>query len=121
VKNVAHNNGRVGWTGTSYDGFLVTMAMINPHPALKAVSPSRLAWETPGWATIVFHNGAFRLSYAFEYAPLMETSAENYTFPFDSADLYDFFLRLGPLANANAKYFHGQTSELERICEPSEL
>ena len=38
VKNVAHNNGRVGMDGTSYDGFLVTMAMVNPHPALKAVS-----------------------------------------------------------------------------------
>jgi putative CocE/NonD family hydrolase len=107
VKNVAHNNGRVGMDGTSYDGFLVTMAMVNPHPALKGVSEQACmgdAWLGDDF----FHNGAFRLSYAFEYAPLMETSAENYTFPFDSADLYDFFLRLGPLANANAKYFHGK-------------
>ncbi len=107
VKNVAHNNGRVGMDGTSYDGFLVTMAMVNPHPALKAASEQACmgdAWLGDDF----FHNGAFRLSYAFEYAPLMETSAENYTFPFDSADLYDFFLRLGPLANANAKYFHGK-------------
>jgi len=35
IRNVSHNNGRVGLNGTSYDGFLVAMGMINPHPALK--------------------------------------------------------------------------------------
>jgi len=54
-----------------------------------------------------FHNGAFRLSYAFEYAALLETSNENYSFSFDRFDLYDWYLRLGALPNANAKYFHG--------------
>jgi hypothetical protein len=107
VKNVAHNNGRVGMDGTSYDGFLVTMGMINPHPALKAVSEQACMADT--WlGDDFFHNGAFRLSYAFEYAPLLETSTENYSFSYDRFDLYDFFLRLGPLSNANAKYFHGK-------------
>jgi uncharacterized protein len=107
VKNVPHNNGRVGMDGTSYDGFLVTMAMINPHPALKAVSEQACMGDV--WlGDDFFHNGAFRLSYGFEYAPLMETSAENYSFLFHNPDLYDFFLRLGPLPNANAKYFHGK-------------
>jgi uncharacterized protein len=55
-----------------------------------------------------FHNGAFRLSYAFEYAPLLEKSNENYSFPYDRFDLYQWYLNLGPLSNANAKYFHGQ-------------
>ena len=106
VKNVPLNNGRVGLDGTSYDGFLVTMGMIHPHPALKAVSEQACMADT--WlGDDFFHNGAFRLSYAFEYAPLLETSAENYSFPFDRFDLYDFFLRLGPLSNANAKYFRG--------------
>jgi uncharacterized protein len=107
VKNVPRNNGRVGMDGTSYDGFLVTMAMVNPHPALKAVSEQACMGDV--WlGDDFFHNGAFRLSYAFEYAPLMETSAENYSFLFHSVDLYDFFFRLGPLANANPKYFHGK-------------
>ena len=107
VKNVPRNNGRVGLDGTSYDGFLVTMGMIHPHPALKAVSEQACMADT--WlGDDFFHNGAFRLSYAFEYAPLLETSAENYSFPFDRFDLYDFFLRLGPLSNANAKYFQGK-------------
>src|SRR6266478_5603309 len=107
VKNVAHNNGRVGMDGTSYDGFLVTMAMVNPHPALKAVSEQACmgdAWLGDDF----FHNGAFRLSYAFEYAPLMETSAENYTFPFDRDDLYDWYLHVGPLSNINKDYLHGK-------------
>jgi putative CocE/NonD family hydrolase len=107
VKNVPQNNGRVGLDGISYDGFLVTMGMVNPHPALKAASEQACMGNT--WlGDDFFHNGAFRLSYAFEYAPLLETSTENYSFPFDRFDVYDFYLRLGPLANANTKYFHGK-------------
>ncbi len=106
VKNVPHNNGRVGMDGTSYDGFLVTMGMIHPHPALKAVSEQACMGDT-FLGDDFFHNGAFRLSYGFEYTALLETSGENYSFPFDRFDVYDFFLRLGPLSNANAKYFHG--------------
>ena len=62
VKNVAKNNGRVGIVGISYDGFLATMAMVNPHPALKAVSEQACMGDT--WmGDDFFHNGAFRLSY----------------------------------------------------------
>jgi putative CocE/NonD family hydrolase len=106
IKNVPHNNGRVGLDGISYDGFLVTMGMINPHPALRAVSEQACMGDT-FLGDDFFHNGAFRLSYAFEYAALLETSHENYSFAFDRFDLYDWYLRLGPLSNANAKYFHG--------------
>ncbi|HEY4907506.1 MAG TPA: CocE/NonD family hydrolase [Candidatus Acidoferrum sp.] len=105
IKNVPHNNGRVGMDGISYDGYLVTMGMINPHPALKAASEQACMGDTY-LGDDFFHNGAFRLSYAFEYAALLETSSENYSFPFDRFDLYDWYLRLGPLSNANAKYFH---------------
>jgi putative CocE/NonD family hydrolase len=105
IKNVPRNNGRVGLDGISYDGFLVTMGMINPHPALKAVSEQACMGDT-FLGDDFFHNGAFRLSYAFEYSALLETSNENYSFSFDRFDLYDWYLRLGALANANAKYFH---------------
>ncbi len=107
VKNVANNNGRVGLDGISYDGFLVSMGMINPHPALKAVSEQACMGDT--WlGDDFFHNGAFRLSYAFEYTALLESSNENFSFAFDRFDVYDFYLRLGALSNANAKYFHGK-------------
>jgi len=105
VKNVPNNNGRVGLDGISYDGYLVTMGMINPHPALKAASEQACMGDT--WlGDDFFHNGAFRLSYGFEYTALLETSAENFSFAFDRFDVFDFYLRLGALSNANAKYFH---------------
>lgn len=107
VKNVPHNNGRVGLDGISYDGFLVDMGMINPHPAVKAASEQACMGDT-FLGDDFFHNGAFRLSYGFEYVALLETSTENYSFPFDRFDLYDWYLRLGPLANANVRYFHGK-------------
>jgi putative CocE/NonD family hydrolase len=107
IKNVPANNGRVGLDGISYDGFLVTMGMIHPHPALKAVSEQACMGDT--WlGDDFFHNGAFRLSYAFEYTALLESSNENFSFAFDRFDVYDFYLRLGALSNANAKYFHGK-------------
>jgi uncharacterized protein len=107
VKNVPNNNGRVGLDGISYDGFLVTMGMINPHPALKAASEQACMGDT--WlGDDFFHNGAFRLSYAFEYTALLESSNENFSFSFDSFDVYDFYFRLGALSNANEKYFHGK-------------
>ena len=105
VKNVPNNNGRVGMNGISYPGYLVTMGMVNPHPALKAVSEQACMGDT--WlGDDFFHNGAFRLSYGFEYTALLETSNENFSFPFDRFDMYEFYLRLGALSNANAKYFH---------------
>jgi uncharacterized protein len=107
VKNVKHNNGRVGMDGISYDGFLVTMGMINPHPALKAVSEQACMGDT-FLGDDFFHNGAFRLSYAFEYTALLEQSSENFSFPFDRFDLYQWYLGLGALSNANEKYFHGK-------------
>jgi hypothetical protein len=54
------------------------------------------------------HNGAFRLSYGFEYAAMMETAKEaNTHFEFDRADTYQWYLDLGALSNVNAKYLHG--------------
>jgi putative CocE/NonD family hydrolase len=107
VKNVPGTNGRVGMLGVSYDGWLTAMAMLDPHPALKAVSPQ--ASPADMWVGDDFHhNGAFRLSYGFEYAALMETSKENENFAFDTYDTYDWYRTLGPLSNVNAKHLHGK-------------
>ena len=107
VKNVAKNNGRVGIWGVSYDGFLAAEAMVNPHPALKAVSEQACMGDT--WmGDDFFHNGAFRLSYGIEYAALMESSKENESFTFNSFDVFDWFLRLGALSHANERYLHGK-------------
>jgi uncharacterized protein len=107
IKNVAKNNGRVGMNGISYPGYLVTMGMVNPHPALKAVSEQACMGDT--WlGDDFFHNGAFRLTYGFEYTALLESSSENFSFPFDRFDMFEWYLGLGALSNANEKYFHGK-------------
>ena len=75
LKNVPGHNGRVGVLGVSYPGVLATMAGINPHPAVKAISPQAPMTDT--WiGDDFFHQGAFRLSYGFEYAGSMELSKE---------------------------------------------
>jgi putative CocE/NonD family hydrolase len=106
LKNVPDNNGRVGMLGISYGGWLTVMGMLDPHPALKAASPQ----ASPADMFLgddFHHNGAFRLSYGFEYVAMMETSKVNFEFKFDRKDTFEWYLRLGALSNANARYFHG--------------
>ncbi|MGH7601551.1 MAG: CocE/NonD family hydrolase, partial [bacterium] len=107
LKNIPNHNGRAGIFGVSYDGWLAAMAMLDPHPALKAVSPQ----ASPADMFLgddFHHNGAFRLSYGFEYAAMMETSNINTNFSFDQYDTYEWYLELGPLSNVNAKYLLGK-------------
>ncbi|MCI0455793.1 MAG: CocE/NonD family hydrolase [Gemmataceae bacterium] len=107
LKHVPNHNGRAGMLGISYPGWLTVMGMLDPHPALQAVSPQ----ASPADMFLgddFHHNGAFRLSYGFEYVARMETSNVNFTFPFDRFDTYEWYLKLGPLARVNEKYFHGQ-------------
>jgi len=106
VKNVPKNNGRAGILGISYGGWLTTMALLDPHPALKAAS-EQASPEDQFLGDDFHHNGAFRLSYGFEYAALMETSKENFSFKFDKYDTYEWYLALGALSNVNARYLHG--------------
>ena len=69
------NTGRVGMLGVSYDGWVVVQALLEPHPALRAASPQ--ASPADMWLYDDFHhNGAFRLSYGFEYAYAMEQGHE---------------------------------------------
>jgi hypothetical protein len=105
LKNVPNNNGRVGLAGTSYGAWLSVMGMLDPHPALKAVVQQ--ASPADMWIGDDFHhNGAFRLSYGFEYAYRMESSKEisDVTTVIDRFDAYEWYLALGPLSNVNAKY-----------------
>ncbi|HSL22962.1 MAG TPA: CocE/NonD family hydrolase [Vicinamibacterales bacterium] len=72
VKNVPESNGKVGMLGSSYAGFTVVMALVNPHPALKAavpMSPMVDGWMGDDW----FHFGAFRQT-NFDYFTFQTTS-----------------------------------------------
>jgi hypothetical protein len=113
LKNVANHNGKVGLYGTSYRGFYVAAGMIDAHPALKAASPQApiVDWFMgDDWR----HNGAFFLAHAFHYLPTIGKPRPGPVqkplfspFEYGTPDGYDFFLRLGPLANVDARYFKG--------------
>ncbi len=107
LKNVPDNNGKVGMLGISYPGWLTQMAALDPHPALKAVSP-QAAPADQFLGDDFHHNGAFRLSYGFEYVAMMETDKLNTMFKFDRHDTYEWYLKLGALSNVNPKYFKGK-------------
>ena len=107
VENATGNNGRVGITGISYPGWLAEMAALEPHPAVRAVS-EQASIADMFLGDDFHHNGAFRLSYGFEYSAMLETSKRNYDFAFNQDDTYSWYLLLGPLRNANAFYFHGK-------------
>ncbi|HEY9195496.1 MAG TPA: CocE/NonD family hydrolase [Mucilaginibacter sp.] len=106
LKNIPDNNGRAGIYGISYDGWTSIIAGLDPHPALKAVSeqatPSDMFMNDD-----FHHNGAFRLSYGFEYAVLTEAAKTDSLYDFGEYDTYDWYLKLGPLSNLNKKYAHG--------------
>ena len=73
LANVQGNNGRAGVLGTSYPGFLAMMAGIDPHPAVKAISPQAPMIDV--WmGDDFFHNGAFRQTYGYDYVYGMESS-----------------------------------------------
>jgi putative CocE/NonD family hydrolase len=100
LKNIPNNNGRVGVVGTSYPGFLAMMAGIDPHPAVKAISPQAPmidVWQGDDF----FHNGAFRQTYGYDYAMGLESSKEDTEVDYgkDKAgnprDGYDYFLERG--------------------------
>jgi uncharacterized protein len=124
VKNVRGNNGRVGTLGISYGGFLTTRALIDPHPALKAASPQATCADMfvgDDW----HHNGAFRLSYSFDWIAAMEaerlpgnsTSLSSLT----RYDSYEQFLLLGPLSNVNKIFFHGSAPSWNAFAEHPNL
>lgn len=107
VKNVPNNNGKVGMYGVSYDGLTTALALLKPHPALKAMSEQ--ASPVDQWMNDDDHRyGALRESYDFEYAVMEQADKNKNThFEFETYDTYEWYLNLGPLANINDRYLHG--------------
>jgi hypothetical protein len=96
IKNVPKNNGRVGIAGVSYPGWLAAVALLDPHPALKASSPQ--APVTDLWMGDDFmHHGAFRQTYAHEWAVPLESAKKGGDVEFDNPDMYQWYLPLGKM------------------------
>ena len=116
VKNIKNNNGRVGLYGISYPGFYATASLPQAHPAIKAVSP-----QAPVTDEFIGddanHNGAFFLLDNFDfmnyYGKERTGPVESYgkaMFDAQHKDVYDFFLKLGPLKNTqSAQYFNNRS------------
>jgi putative CocE/NonD family hydrolase len=86
------NNGRVGICGVSYPGWLAAVALVDPHPALKASSPQ--APVTDLWMGDDFmHHGAFRQTYAHQWAVPLESAKKGGDIEFDEADLFNWYLK----------------------------
>lgn len=110
LKNVPNNNGKVGVWGISYPGFYTTTALLSRHPALVAASPQAPIadlWRDDGW-----HNGAFFLVANFGFYPGFTnrqddkpTQRRGGRFSAGTDDGYDFFMKMGPMKNTNAKYY----------------
>lgn len=98
VKNVKNNNGRVGVFGVSYPGWLAAVPLLEPHPALKALSPQAAMTDT--WlGDDFFHQGAFRLSYGYEYVYGVESAKGGASPTFDTYDMFEWYLKRGALSN----------------------
>jgi putative CocE/NonD family hydrolase len=114
LKNIPGHNGRVGLWGISYPGFYAAAGMVDAHPALKAVSPQAPVadwFSSDDW----HHNGALLLAHAFGWfaGAGWPFSKPTTVYPGrilerEIEDGYEFFLRLGPMRNANEKYFKNE-------------
>jgi hypothetical protein len=96
--------------GISYPGFFAAHGLIDSHPALKAVSPQAPMGDV-GNGDDAYHNGAFHLAANFRfYSSFLprkgdpERPQPALGFEPGTMDAYDFFLRMGPISNANEKY-----------------
>ena len=123
VKNVPNNNGKVGIWGISYNGFYATHSLINSHPALKAVSPQAPMGDV-GDGDDAYHNGAFHLAANFGFYTSFkprngDPERPHRALPFDygTRDAYDFYLRMGPLANANERYLKNENAYFTQILQ----
>ena len=98
VKNIPESNGRVGMIGSSYEGFTVVMALLDPHPALKVAvpeSPMVDGWMGDDW----FHYGAFRQpNFDYTFGQTAQQGVGD-SIQRDAYDDYEAFRRAGSAGN----------------------
>jgi putative CocE/NonD family hydrolase len=94
VKNIHESNGKVGMVGSSYEGFTVVAALINPHPALKVAAPESPmvdGWMGDDW----FHYGAFRQNNLDYFTEQTTVRGTGQPIPREGRDDYTNFLAKG--------------------------
>jgi putative CocE/NonD family hydrolase len=116
VKNVSGNNGRVGITGVSYDGFLTLMALLDPHPALKAAIPVNAMVDS--WIGDDFYrHGALR-TVMLEYI-YRQTASKNasHSIPWGYYDFYSAVLEAGSIVELGRRYGADKLPAWNRMLE----
>lgn len=115
LRNVPGHNGNAGQWGVSYPGFYTSCGMIDAHSALKASSPQAPICDWfigDDW----HHFGALQLTHVFNFMATFGKPRPEPTKKFDPKfehemrDGYRFFLEMGPIKNADAKYFKGEVA-----------
>jgi putative CocE/NonD family hydrolase len=94
VKNIPESNGKVGILGISYDGFTSLMALVHPHPALRAAVPINAmvdGWMGDDW----FHHGAFRQDSLLYFHNQEATRGSDLNWWTDHYDDYESWLSAG--------------------------
>jgi putative CocE/NonD family hydrolase len=114
LKNIENNNGKVGMYGISYPGFYATAALLDSHPALKAVSPQApVTDEFEG--DDAYHHGAFYLMDNYSFMNFFDYPRDTTWTSYpelckqEISNAYDFFLKMGPIKNANAMCFNNKS------------
>ena len=114
VKHIPENNGKAGLRGVSYPGFYASSGAIDSHPALAATAPQA---PIADWfvGDDMHRNGAFNLqmSFGFFYGfdkvrPKPSFSEDWDRFDFETPDAYQFFMDVGPLAEAETRHFKSE-------------
>jgi len=111
LKNVPHQNGRVGMRGNSFAGLYALMGALSRHPALVAVSPQAppIDWFR---GDDMHTNGALNLLMAANWLRtngVVRAGPDEKEVPpvldLRCPDLFTFFRQAGPLSTWNARYF----------------
>ncbi len=116
-------NGRVGVWGVSAPGFYATQALIDAHPAVRAVSPQAPVTD---WflGDDRRHNGAFQMQASFSFIsyygqprPAPTTGGGGSYRDYGTPDGYDWYFGLGPLATVNARFLGGENDLFQEIVD----
>ncbi|GAB2582927.1 CocE/NonD family hydrolase [Dyella jejuensis] len=94
VKHVEQSNGNVGMIGSSYDGWTVAMALLDPHPALKVAAPESPmidGWMGDDW----YHYGALRQINLDYFTDQTTVKGTGESIPRENYDDYTNFLDAG--------------------------
>ncbi|MDM4767219.1 CocE/NonD family hydrolase [Pelomonas sp. SE-A7] len=110
LDHVKGHNGKLGLWGISYPGFYVAASIIDSHPAIKAASPQAPIADYfmrddgyHGGGLMLVHNYGFFTSYKVQDNPTIGPKG-SLPFDYNSRDGYDYFLKLGNLANIQKSF-----------------